>query len=158
MVVCKDRVERYKQRQQIGAEAAAVVESDIANLLAGKSYEHLVSLQRQVQTKLASREPMDVEYWEGLLKKLLVYKAQASFPSQSLENLTNTLRSQNLRPTMKSSSRIVWSSFVNDNGTKPCKPSKSFSLAQLHPYLSTKLHQQSNKNLRLRRLNHTTDR
>lgn len=82
MVVCKDRVERNQQRQQIGVEAAAVVESDIANLLAGKSYEHLVTLQRQIQTKLASREPMDVEYWEGLLKKLLVYKAQVSFPPQ----------------------------------------------------------------------------
>ena len=78
MVVCKDRVERNQQRQQMGIEAAAVVESDIANLLAGKSYEHLVTLQRQIQTKLASREPMDVEYWEGLLKKLLVYKAQVA--------------------------------------------------------------------------------
>ena len=82
MVVCKDRVERNQQRQQIGAEAAAVVESEIAKLLAGKSYEHLVTLQRQIQTKLASREPVDVEYWEGLLKKLLVYKAQVSFPPQ----------------------------------------------------------------------------
>ena len=55
-----------------------MVKSDITNLLAGNSYEHLVRLQRQIQTNLASREPMDVEYWEGLLKKLLVYKAQAS--------------------------------------------------------------------------------
>ena len=78
MVVCKDRVERNQQRQQMGIEAAAVVESDVANLLAGKSYEHLVTLQRQIQAKLASREPMDVEYWEGLLKKLLVYKAQVA--------------------------------------------------------------------------------
>jgi hypothetical protein len=78
MVVCKDRIERNQQRQQMGVEAAAVVESDIANLLAGKSYEHLVTLQRQIQAKLASREPMDVEYWEGLLKKVLVYKAQVT--------------------------------------------------------------------------------
>lgn len=78
MVVCKDRVERIQQRQQMGVEAAAVVESDIANLLAGKSYEHLVTLQRQIQAKLASNEPLDVEYWEGLLKKVLVYKAQVT--------------------------------------------------------------------------------
>lgn len=103
MVVCKDRIERNKQRQQMGIEAAAVVESDIANLLTGKSYEHLVTLQRQIQAKLASREPMDVEYWEGLLKKLLVYKAQVSFrPRLWLwKNNADALLSQNSRPTMK---------------------------------------------------------
>ena len=89
MVVCKDRVERNQQRQQMGVEAAAVVESDVAKLLAGKSYDHLVTLQRQIQAKLASREPMDVEYWEGLLKKLLVYKAQVIFSPQFHQDHTN---------------------------------------------------------------------
>jgi len=147
MVVCKDRVERNQQRQQIGAEAAAVVESDIDNLLAGKSYEHLVTVQHQVQTKLASREPMDVEYWEGLLKKLLVYKAQVSFPPRSQKDLTNILRSQNSKPTMRLLSKTVWSSSANDSVTRPCKLSKSFSLAQPHPYPSTKLRPRRNKNL-----------
>lgn len=158
MVVCKDRVERNQRRQQIGAEAAAVVESDIANLLAGKSYEHLVTLQRQVQAKLASREPMDVEYWEGLLKKILVYKAQVSFSLWSQKNLTDALRSPNSRLTMRLSSRTAWSSFANDNATRPCKPSKNFLPVQPHPYLSTKSRLQLNKNLQLRRPNHITDR
>ena len=147
MVVCKDRVERNQQRQQIGAEAAAVVESDIAKLLAGKSYEHLVTLQRQVQTKLASREPMDVEYWEGLLKKLLVYKAQVSFPPQSQKDSTNILCSQSSKSTMRLSSRTVWNNSANDSATKHCEPSKNFSLVQPHPYLSTKLCPRQNKNL-----------
>ena len=47
---------------------------------------------------------------------------------------------------MRLSSRIVWSSFANDSATKPCKPNKSFSLAQLHPYLSTKSRPQSSRN------------
>lgn len=76
MVVCKDRLDSAHARERLGIEAAASVEADIANLLSGKSYDHLVALQRQIQTKLASREPLDVEYWEGLLKKLLVYKSQ----------------------------------------------------------------------------------
>lgn len=76
MVVCKDRLDRIHDRERLGVEAAATVEADIAKLLSGKSYDHLVALQRQIQAKLASREPLDVEYWEGLLKKLLVYKAQ----------------------------------------------------------------------------------
>jgi hypothetical protein len=147
MVVCKGRVERNQQLQQMGAEAAAVVESDIAKLLAGKSYEHLVTLQRQIQTKLASREPMDVEYWEGLLKKLLVYKAQVTFPPQAREDLTDALRSRNSRPTMRLLSRTDWNNFANDSGTRLCEPNKSFSLARLHPYLSTRSLQQSNKNL-----------
>lgn len=147
MVVCKDRVERNQQRQQIGAEAAAVVESDIAKLLAGKSYEHLVTLQRQIQTKLASREPMDVEYWEGLLKKLLVYKAQVSFPPQSRRHPTNTLCSQSSKSTTRLSSRTVWSNSANDSATKLCKPNKNSLLAQPHPYLSTKPCPPQNKNL-----------
>ena len=76
MVVCKDRLDSINTRERLGIEAAGSVEADITNLLSGKSYGHLVALQKQVQTKLASREPLDVEYWEGLLKKLLVYKAQ----------------------------------------------------------------------------------
>ncbi|TFY80751.1 hypothetical protein EWM64_g3261 [Hericium alpestre] len=71
MVVCKDRLDRIKADQRLGVEAAAAVEADITALLEGKSYEHLVALQRQIQAKLSSGEPLDTDYWEGLLKKLL---------------------------------------------------------------------------------------
>ena len=77
MVVCKDRLERIQANERMGVEAAAAVESDITALLSGKSYEHLVTLQRQIQTKLTSGEPVDTDYWEGLLKNLLVWKAKA---------------------------------------------------------------------------------
>lgn len=30
----------------------------------------------QIQGKLGSGEPIDVDYWEGLLKKLIVWKAK----------------------------------------------------------------------------------
>jgi hypothetical protein len=76
MVICKDRVERIRASQRMGVEAAAAVESDIAALLAGKTYDQLVALQRQIQDKLTSGEPVDVDYWEGLLKKLLVWKSK----------------------------------------------------------------------------------
>jgi hypothetical protein len=156
MVVCKDRIERNRQRQQMGVEAAAVVESDIANLLAGKSYEHLVTLQRQIQAKLASNEPLDVEYWEGLLKKVLVYKAQVT-SHFNLRDLTDILDSRNSKFTMKLLSRTVWSNFANDSAMKPYEPSKSFLLARLLLYLSTKLHLQPSKRKWLRRPNPITD-
>ncbi|THH20149.1 hypothetical protein EW146_g1159 [Bondarzewia mesenterica] len=81
MVVCKDRLERIKADQRLGVEAATAVESDITALLQGKSYDHLVALQRQIQVKLSSGEPVDTDYWESLLKKLLVWKAKARLKS-----------------------------------------------------------------------------
>ncbi|KAJ7117328.1 mid region of cactin-domain-containing protein [Mycena crocata] len=77
MVICKDRLERIQKSKHMGVEAAAAVEADIGALLAGKTYEQLVSLQRQIQDKLTSGEPVDTDYWEGLLKKLLVWKSKA---------------------------------------------------------------------------------
>lgn len=79
MVVCKDRLDRIKAGKRLGAEAAAVVESDIAALLSGKSYNELASLQRQIQDKLTSGEPVDTDYWEALLQKILVWKAKVCF-------------------------------------------------------------------------------
>ncbi|EKM59099.1 uncharacterized protein PHACADRAFT_249317 [Phanerochaete carnosa HHB-10118-sp] len=77
MVVIKDQLDRIKQNERLGVEVAAAVETDITALLQGKSYDHLVALQKSIQTKLTSGEPIDFEYWESLLKKLLVWKAKA---------------------------------------------------------------------------------
>lgn len=79
MVVCKDRLERLRANVRMGPDALdanAAVETEISTLLSGKTYEQLVALQRQVQTKLQSGEPLDTDYWEGLLKSLLVWKAK----------------------------------------------------------------------------------
>lgn len=78
MVVCKDRLDKIKG---ITPAAAATVESDVTALLAGKSYEHLATLQKQIQAKLSSGEPVDTDYWEALLKKLIVWKAKAKLKS-----------------------------------------------------------------------------
>lgn len=76
MVVCKDRLDTIKANQRTGVESSTAVEADITALLSGKSYDDLVSLQRKIQEKLTSGEPVDTDYWEGLLKKLLVWKAK----------------------------------------------------------------------------------
>jgi len=76
MVVCKDRLDRIETNERMGVEAAAAVEGDITALLSGKTYDDLVGLQRGVQQKLTSLEPVDTDYWEGLLSKLLVWKAK----------------------------------------------------------------------------------
>ena len=81
MVVCKDRLEKLTvthraESSAAGASVNSAVEDEITMLLQGKSYEQLVSLQRQIQGKLGSGEPIDVDYWEGLLKSLLVWKSK----------------------------------------------------------------------------------
>ncbi|KAH7105650.1 mid region of cactin-domain-containing protein [Auriculariales sp. MPI-PUGE-AT-0066] len=80
MVVCKNWMERLRSAQSLGRDQLAqnaAVESDIDKLLTGKTYDQLVLLQRQVQAKLGSGEPVDSDYWEGLLKSLLVWKAKS---------------------------------------------------------------------------------
>ncbi|KAF5363399.1 hypothetical protein D9756_000810 [Leucocoprinus leucothites] len=81
MVVCKDRLERIKASDRMGFEAAAAVENEVTALLAGKTYDQLASLQRKIQDKLTSGEPIDTDYWENLLQKLLVWKAKAKLKS-----------------------------------------------------------------------------
>ena len=78
MVVCKDRLEQLHSNDRIGVEATGAVEADITALLSGKTYDDLIALQRRVHEKLTSGEPVDTDYWEGLLKKILVWKAKAS--------------------------------------------------------------------------------
>ncbi|CAE6527074.1 unnamed protein product [Rhizoctonia solani] len=78
MVVCKDRLDQLHSNT-IGNNNS--VESDISALLSGKTPDQLSQLQRQIQSKLSSGEPIDVDYWEGLLKSLLVWKAKAKLKS-----------------------------------------------------------------------------
>jgi Cactus-binding C-terminus of cactin protein/Conserved mid region of cactin len=45
--------------------------------LSPKSFEELEALEAQIKRKLESNEPIDTDYWEQLLKSLLVWKAKA---------------------------------------------------------------------------------
>ena len=80
MVVCKDRLETLRNDAgQYGRRGHLVnpeVQSSIVNLLSGKSYDQLQKLQRDIQAKLNSGDPIDTDYWEGLLKNLVVWKAK----------------------------------------------------------------------------------
>ncbi|EJD01195.1 uncharacterized protein FOMMEDRAFT_110825 [Fomitiporia mediterranea MF3/22] len=77
MVVCKDWLEKLRSSRDRGTNVVAVVENDVSAILNGKSVDQLSQLQRQIQAKLTSGEPIDTDYWEGLLKNLLVWKAKA---------------------------------------------------------------------------------
>ena len=57
------------------------VSTDIDRLLSPKTLAELMALERQISGKLESNEPIDVEYWEQLLKSVNVFKARAELKS-----------------------------------------------------------------------------
>jgi hypothetical protein len=71
--------ERLAKLRAQGPEGRAVnaVASDIDKLMAPKSYEQLVAMEKHIQAKLQSGEPVDTDYWEGVLASLYVWKAKA---------------------------------------------------------------------------------
>lgn len=75
-VICKDRRDKLKAPAP-SARGVSTVAADIDKMLAPKSYEELEKLEKQIRKKLASNEPIDTDYWEHLLRTLLVYKARA---------------------------------------------------------------------------------
>lgn len=75
-VICRDR----QQKSQAAAPEGRVVNSvsaDVDRLLGPKTYEELEVLEKQIVKKLNSNEPIDVDYWEQLLRSLTVWKARA---------------------------------------------------------------------------------
>ncbi|KAL9578331.1 MAG: hypothetical protein Q9212_005787 [Teloschistes hypoglaucus] len=76
-VICQD----YQTKlAPIGSQrrAGTSVSADVDRLLAPKSAEELETLKVQVNRKLQSNEPIDVEYWEQLLHSVGVYSAKAA--------------------------------------------------------------------------------
>ena len=97
-IICTDR---RRQSGALGPEGRTVVSvsSDIDRLLSPKTYEELELLESQINQKLDSNEPIDTDYWEQLLKNLLVWKARAKLKNVYLsvmESRLSTLRNHNL--------------------------------------------------------------
>jgi hypothetical protein len=107
-ILCTDQ---RKQSEALGPEGRAVssVSSDIDRLLSPKTFEELEVLEAQINLKLDSNEPIDTDYWEQLLKNLLVWKARAKLKKvyQSvMESRLSTLRNDNLKEAENGRSRL----------------------------------------------------
>lgn len=74
--LCQDRKLKLNPR---GGEERVVssVSDDIDKILGPKTYEQLEALEKQIKAKLNSNEDIDTDYWEQLLRSLLVWKARA---------------------------------------------------------------------------------
>lgn len=95
-IICRDRQEKLKPLEREG-RAVSSVAPDVDKLLGPKTYEQLEALEKQIRNKLKSNEPIDVDYWEQLLRSLLVWKAKAKLKkvTQSvIDSLTEKLRAE----------------------------------------------------------------
>ncbi len=95
-IICQDH-QRKLQRAAPEGRAVSSVASDVDRLLAPKSVEELETLEGQIKKKLASNEPIDVDYWEQLLQSLTVWKARATLTAiyqSAIASKVDSLRSQ----------------------------------------------------------------
>lgn len=53
------------------------IETDVKDLLEGKTFNELESMQHQIESQMRSGTAKVVEYWEAVLKRLQIYKAKA---------------------------------------------------------------------------------
>lgn len=74
-ILCLDR--RSKAHPD-SSRAVSSVATDVDKLLSKKTLPELQNLEVQIERKLSSNEPIDVDYWTELLRSLRIWKAKAS--------------------------------------------------------------------------------
>ncbi|CAO3612023.1 unnamed protein product [Cunninghamella blakesleeana] len=107
LIVGQDKLEKLRadERRIAAGGVAGSVNEDIQRILEGKTHEQLDVLQKRVMGKLGSNEPIDVEYWESLLKELVVYKAKAKISTMHQDLLARRL--QQLREVQRNEAQKV---------------------------------------------------
>lgn len=90
-IICKDRLRKLKGSAP-EARGVSSVSADVDRLLSPKSYEELEALEKQIRRKLDSNEPIDVDYWEHLLRSLIVWKAKAKLRRVSQAIISSRLQ------------------------------------------------------------------
>lgn len=112
IVVCDDKLEELRaEAGEISQEAGIrsrldpSVKKDMNEMLSKKTYNELLALQDQVRKKLQSGEPVDVEYWEGLLKTIVVWRAKAKLSDMHEVIIRNRLEHLRRRQTIETERR-----------------------------------------------------
>ncbi|KAK2733399.1 hypothetical protein FQN57_002139 [Myotisia sp. PD_48] len=97
-VICQDRIQKSESSAPED-RAVTSVAADINRLLGPKTYDELIALEAQIRRKLRSKEPIDTDYWEQLLKSLTVWKARAKLKrvyQAVIKNRVENLRKQQI--------------------------------------------------------------
>ncbi|KAJ8329676.1 hypothetical protein QVD99_003960 [Batrachochytrium dendrobatidis] len=108
MVVCDDELGKHTRQEAAKSKSGAShqtgvsdsVNKDIERMLEHKSFDQLALLQQQIETKLSSGDPVDVEYWEATIKAIIVWRAKAKLRDMHTAILERRL--QTLRETLMS--------------------------------------------------------
>ncbi|CCU81431.1 cactin [Blumeria hordei DH14] len=74
-IICND----WRQKINPVHEGRAIgsVALDVDKLLGSKTYDQLVDLEQKIRDKLRSDEAIDIDYWDHMLRSLLLWKAKA---------------------------------------------------------------------------------
>ena len=75
LIVCDDRCRRVRHQDQTHVDPSILADADA--LLADKSADELLELQTSIRTKMRSGEPLDVEYWDMMLRRIVVWRSVA---------------------------------------------------------------------------------
>ncbi|KAF9917837.1 hypothetical protein BX616_011135 [Lobosporangium transversale] len=110
LIVCEDKLTELDPARAVQSVVAPHIAQDIASKLAGKSYEELTLLQGQIQRKLGAGGAIDVDYWEALLKTLIVWKAKAKLNvihQKILQKRLEQLKARQLREAEKEKAELA---------------------------------------------------
>ncbi|KAJ3149676.1 hypothetical protein HDU86_006853 [Geranomyces michiganensis] len=114
IIVCDDELSKHRAaaEESRGAGINKSIAHEIDRMFADKTLEQLDILQKQIDRKLGSGGPVDVEYWETAIRALVVWKAKAKLRdmhSYLLQKRLSRLREQQreLRDAVASGAPVV---------------------------------------------------
>jgi len=88
-VLTHDRLSNLKP--SLNNRSVSSVASDVDKLLSSKTLPELNKLESQIEAKLNSNEPIDVDYWNELLRSLRIWKAKASLKNMYSKVISSRL-------------------------------------------------------------------
>ncbi|KAI9003100.1 mid region of cactin-domain-containing protein [Gaertneriomyces semiglobifer] len=92
IVVCEDELTKHRGHDHTGGAVSAQVAEDVERMFMNKTYDQLSLLQKQIEQRLAGGHgPVDVEYWETVIRALVVWKAKTKLRDMHAFLLTKRL-------------------------------------------------------------------
>ncbi|KAF9092950.1 hypothetical protein BGX23_003783 [Mortierella sp. AD031] len=110
LIVCEDRLNELNPSLKEQSAVAPNIAQEMSAKMAGKTFEELTLLQGQITRKLGGGGVIDVEYWEALLKTLIVWKAKAKLNQIHqviLQKRLDQLKARQLREAEKEKAELA---------------------------------------------------
>ena len=135
-MICKDYQEKLRPVASRGPSASSV-SADIDRLLSPKTLKELENLEEQISDKLQSNEPIDVEYWEQLLRNVAVYKSRAElntiYKSIIQSRMNDLRREQRAEAVLVRDKLVLLTSISNWKDLKPSGTTSTIDNSDVEP-------------------------